>query len=797
MGLYEPILHVQHVRCFSRKTHRLLLVGFLAGGLLATATAAPPSVSFIRQDTDGIALKVASGTLKLRVFSPRTIEVVFALGDALPQPQSLSVIASPQPTKWQVAETPEQVFLRTEDLEVRVSRASGAVGFYDKTGQCLLRERTPDGKSLIPSRAGNLDTLQSQQVFELSSDEAIYGLGQHPDAPMNYRGAKVHLQQENRIVAVPVLVSNRGYGVLWDNPAVTDVDVGAMDKGLLSWKSEAADSIDYYFMYGPELDRVVASYRELTGAAPMFPKWAWGFWQCRERYETQNELLSVVSEYRKRHIPLDGIIQDWQYWQPGGWGSHEFDGKRFPDPAGMVKTIHEAGAHIIISIWPRFDPGLANLAKLENAGAAFPPVYSNVYPPGKGKWYDPFKPEGRRLYWQFLSERLLARGFDGWWMDASEAELGGHWGEMRDLSTGAGPGAKVFNAYPLEHTMSVYQGQRAENPDKRVFILTRSAFTGQQRNAAVTWSGDTTGTWEIFQHQIPAGLNFVATGIPYWNTDIGAFFGGDPADPGYAELFTRWFQYGALCPMFRVHGTGKPKEVWRFDAATQRILTGFIQLRYHLLPYIYSVAWRVTSANDTMMRPLVMDFRGDANVLGIPDQFMFGPAFMACPVTKPGAANRSVYLPAAAAWFDFWSGAALPGGQRVMAKSPIETMPLYVRAGSILPYGPVIESAAQKPDPLELRVYRGANGSFTLYEDEGDNYNYERGVHAAIPITWNEAQKTLTLGRREGCFPGMLKERTFHVAWVSAGHGAGIAPEEHPDATVSYTGETVTVHCVK
>jgi len=779
------------------KTSTFILSLFVSSSLLSLAAAAPIAVSSVQKDADGVTLKLQPGTLKLRVFSPRVVEVIYAPGDVLPTNKSLSVINPPVRTKWKLAETPAEISLRTDEIEARVNRATGAVVFFDKNGNTMLAEKSDGGKSLTPTHVGQIDMLRSTQVFEFPADEFVYGLGQHPDAPMGYRGAKLHLQQENRIVAVPVLLSSRGYGVLWDNAAVTDVDAGATDKAALSWTSEAADAIDYYFIYGPEADNVIAAYRQFTGTAPMFPKWTWGLWQCREHYETQPELLGVVAEYRRRGIPLDGIIQDWQYWLPGGWGSHEFDPARYPDPTGMVKTIHDENAHIIISVWARFDLGTSNLMELEKAGAVYPPVYPNVYPAGQGKWYDPFNPDGRRLYWQFLSKNLFSRGFDGWWMDASEAELGGKWGQMRDLTTAAGSGAKVFNAYPLMHSKGVYEGQRAESSDKRAFILTRSAFTGQQRNGAVTWSGDTSGHWDIFKKQIPAGLNFVSTGIPYWNTDIGGFFGGDPDDPKYAELFTRWFQFGTFCPMFRVHGTGKSKELWRFGPEAEKILVSYDQLRYHLLPYIYSTSWQVTSAGGTMMRPLVMDFRADTNVLKIPDQFMFGPALMACPVTKAGATNRSVYLPTGTTWFDFWTGTTYAGGQKIAAASPIETMPLFVRAGSILPYGPTIEYAAQKTDPIELRVYRGADGAFTLYEDEGDNYNYEKGAYATIPISWNEAKQTLTIGKRAGKFPGMAKEHTFRIVWVSAGHGAGTASTEQADEIVTYQGSALKVRAKK
>ncbi|HEX9933979.1 MAG TPA: TIM-barrel domain-containing protein, partial [bacterium] len=521
-------------------------------------------------------------------------------------------------------------------------------------------------------------------------------------------------------------------------------------------------------------------------------------WQCRERYETQEQITNVVAEYRRRNVPLDGIIQDWQYWKPGGWGSHEFDPKRYPDPAGMVNNVHAANAHVIISVWPRFDLGLKNLAELEEAGAVYPPVYQNVYPKGEGKWYDPFNAEGQRIYWKQISKNLFACGFDGWWLDASEAELGGKWGEMRELTTAAGPGAKVFNAYPLMHTTGIYEGQRAESSAKRVFILTRSAYPGQQRNSAVTWSGDTEGNWDVFANQIPAGLNFVATGIPYWNTDIGGFFGGDPADPQYAELFTRWFQFGAFCPMFRVHGTGKPKEIWRFDEAAQQIMADYVRLRYHLLPYIYSVSWMVTSEGYTMMRPLAMDFRQDDGIFDIADQFMFGPAFMANPVVTPGLTSRDVYLPTGANWTNFWTGESHAGGKTISTASPIGTIPLFVRAGSIIPYGPAVLYASEKPtDPIELRVYRGAYGCFTLYEDEGDNYNYEKGAYATISFKWDERKQELSIGKRRGKFPGMLKARTFNVVWVSPGRGAGIPLIVKPDVVVRYTGKALTVSAGK
>ncbi len=764
----------------------LIALGVAAG--ITAATAATPRVE---RDSLGVGISGESAVTRVEIWSDHVVRVTHRPAAAAPR-RSLSVIGQPEAVAWQLTESDGRLGLATAALRVQVDAASGRVSIRDRAGQVVLEEAA-GGTDLTPATVAGNPTWRCRQAFTVAADEGIYGLGQHPDGFLDHRGTVVHLQQENRVVALPVLVSSRGYGVLWDNPAVTDVDVGKSDPGVVAWTSEAGDGVDYYVMFGPELDAVVGGYRRLTGDAPMFPLWAWGFWQCRERYETQAEILGVVAEYRRRGIPLDGIIQDWQYWRPGAWGSHEFDPARYPDPTAMVQAVHEAQAHIIVSIWPRFDPGLEHTAELEKAHALYTPVYPNVYPKGEGRWYDPFNPEGRRLYWKFLAERLFSRGFDGWWMDASEAELGGKWGEMREVTTGAGPGAEVFNAYPLLHATGVYQGQRAAAPAKRVFILTRSAYAGSQRNAAVTWSGDTNGTWDVFRRQIPAGLNFSIAGVPYWNTDIGGFFAGDPADPAYAELFTRWFQFGAFCPMFRVHGTGKPKEMWRFPESTQKILIEYDRLRYHLLPYIYSVSWQVTHRGYTMLRPLVMDFRTDPAVRNVTDQFLFGPALMACPVDAPGVIERQVDLPAGTAWTDFWTGETHAGGATIVAAARVERMPLFVRAGSIVPYGPDREYAAQDPAaPIELRVYPGANGDFTLYEDEGDNYDYETGAYATIALHWDDAARRLTIGARQGSFPGMVGERIFRVVAVSPGHGAGVASTAQPDREVRYRGaETI------
>ena len=766
-----------------------------------------PVPGTISQDATGITLTTSTGLTRVEIWGERIARVRHTPAFSLPSTSSLAVNASPASVAWQFQNNGDHLLLTTSRLVARVDTPSGRVRFFDPLSTPILAE-SASGTALSPTLVGGNPPVAShvvKQTFDLASGEAIYGLGQHQSTVMNWVGQSVTLQQKNEYVGVPVMLSNQGYSVLWDNPAVTTVDVAKTTAGKLSWSSEAGDEVNYYFCYGPEPDAAIAGYRTLTGDAPMFGKWAWGLWQSKERYQTQQEILDVAAQYRALGIPLDGVVQDWRYWpdldqaNPAntGWGSHLFDPVRFPDPVGMMNTLHADNVHLIISVWAKFDVtsggvSIPNLQELEAVNGVFNPAIPYVFPAGQGKWLDPFNSAARSVYWNQISEKIFSKGVDGWWLDASEAEFSGNWGEFRTFNTGLGSGATVYNAYPLMETTAVAQGHRAETSDKRVFILTRSAYAGQQRNAAVTWSGDIQGNWDVFAKQIPSGLNFTATGIPYWNTDIGGFFSGDPSTASYAELFTRWFQYGAFNPMFRVHGTAYAKEVWRFPTATQPILIDYINLRYRLMPYIYSQAWRVTDEGYTMMRPLVMDFRADPQVNNIGNQFMFGPSLLVNPVTTAGATSRNLYLPAGTTWFDFWTGTNHAGGQTISAAAPIQTMPLYVRAGAILPYGPSIQYAMEKVDPIELRVYPGANGSFTLYEDEGDNYNYESGVHATIPFTWDDTARTLTIGARTGSFPGMLAQRTFRVVFVRPGHGSGTA-DTPADLTVTYTGAALTL----
>jgi len=691
-----------------------------------------------------------------------------------------------------------------------LDKQTGKVSLLDRSDRILLSE-VAGGRRIEPATQPGVEGTSCAQCFELAPDEGIYGLGQHQRGAWNYRrGGSVRLAQANTEVAVPVITSSKGYILLWDNPALTTVSAATGgeaggDPNVLCWSSEWGKAIDYYFCYGDgTIATAMAAYRRLTGNAPLMPRWMFGFWQSKERYASQQELLGVARRYRQLRVPIDGIIQDWQYWPPGNntWGSHQFDPNRYPDPVGMFKELRQMNYHTLISVWPKFDLGSDNSKELNEAGGMFPQITRYVFPPGQGQWYNPFSPKGREIYWKQVRDQLFAKGVDGWWLDAPEPEINAR--EWRTYQTGMGPGYQVFNAYPLMHAKGIYEGQRATTDQKRVVILTRSAYAGQQRYSAITWSGDIQATWQVFRNQIPAGLNFSLSGIPYWTTDTGGFFGnrtagnGDPCNPQYQELFARWFQFSTFCPMFRVHGSYglKPgKEFYRFDEKTQEILRTYLDLRYRLLPYIYSVAWQVTSEGSTFMRPLVMDFPSDTNALNIGDQYLFGPSVLVKPVTTAGATNCTVYLPQdSGPWYDFWTSMTYKAGQTIDVASPLQTLPIFIRAGSILPLGPFLQYSGEKPaDPIEIRVYPGAMGQFILYEDEGDSYRYEKGSFATIPLEWNQRTKTLTIGRRTGRFPGMLERRVFNVVLVKDGHGTGVGLTTAPDQVVEYDGKEVSL----
>jgi alpha-D-xyloside xylohydrolase len=926
---------------------RTILLSFV---FLISLTAFQAKGNYLKND-DGILVNIDSMNIRLHVLGDNIIRVECRLIQETQKHQSLVVVNSaPEKVRWSLKEEPGAIILTTASLQSKVDLSSGKIQFLDASGNILLQE---NGREINPVTVIGERTNSIRQKFLLSRNEAIYGLGQHQEGNMNLRGKTVELYQFNWKVSIPMLVSSKGYGILWDNNSLSKFTDNS--QGMELW-SEVADGIDYYFIAGQNTDSVISGYRKLTGRAPLYPKWAYGFFQSKERYQFQDEVLGVVDEFRRRQIPLDVIVQDWYYWEPEKWGSHYINRERYPDPVKMTGEVHNKNAKIIISVWAKFDSTSSNYSEMDRKGFLWnPPSWET------SRYYDAYDPQARSLYWRQIKDSLYAKGFDGWWLDATEPEMG----DLRDdetkksINNCLGTGARYLNTYSLMTTQAVYEGQRQLTQDRRVYILTRSSFPGQQRYAATTWSGDIIASWDVFHKQIPAGLNFCFTGIPYWTTDIGGFtvpVANGYKNDMYKELFTRWYQYGAFCPIFRVHGSSTPREMWRFGEKgswAYDVQLKFDNLRYRLMPYIYSLGWEVTHDNYTIMRGLGFDFARDTNVYNIDDQFMFGPSILVNPVTeamyypwveadtgkiissknlldvdgKPGLTGeyyegmnfdslfatqsdktidfdwgedppikgmaadvfsikwrgqliapetgeytfntitddgarlfiddqliidqwqdqapllafgkisllagkkydvrleyyenrigavaelrwikpsekkviaiklpektRKVYLPGPAKWFDFWTGKTFDGGQTITAPAPIEIMPLYVKAGSIIPMGPFIQYATEKPaDPIELRVYTGADASFTLYEDENDNFDYEKGKYATIPIEWNESKQTLIFGKRTGTFPGMLKKRTFRVVWVGEGHGSGLEPEENPDKIIRYEGKQVVI----
>ncbi len=645
---------------------------------------------------------------------------------------------------------------------------------------------------------------------------------------MSQRNLKVRMIQDNVEDFVPVIQSDKGWGLFWDNYSPT---VFSDDETQTSFESEVADGIDYYFMFGGSADGVIACMRDLTGQAPMFPLWTYGFWQSRERYKTQEELLEVVQKFRELKVPLDGIIQDWQYWGSNyQWNAMDFVNSGFRNPNKMIEDVHKMNAHIIISIWNSFGPKTKQYKELDKIGALFnfetwpqsgydgwPPRMD--YPSGV-RVYDPYNPKAREIYWNYLKEGLLSRNIDGWWIDSSEPDHHSFKESDLDEQTFLGSFRKVRNAFPLMTVGGVYDNHRSTSSDKRVFILTRSAFAGQQRYGANLWSGDVKASWNVFRNQISAGLNVSLTAIPHWNSDIGGFFLWDFRNPlqnaDYRELHVRWMQFGAFCPMMRSHGEGYPREIYQFGAKgnpTYDAIEKAINLRYSLLPYIYSTSWEVTSNQSSMMRALVMDFAADKKALDLNNQYMFGKSILVCPVTeaqylkKVARGNDSilvddfsavkktdVYLPEGTTWYDYWTGTQHRGGQTIGKETPLDIIPMFVRAGAILPVGPEVQYATEKPwDNLEIRIYRGANGEFVLYEDENDNYNYEKGMYSTISFSWNEKQRTLTIGPRNGSYSGMIAERKFNLVLVDETKGTGIQCTPKFDKTVTYTGKKMVV----
>ena len=586
------------------------------------------------------------------------------------------------------------------------------------------------------------------------------------------------------------------------------------EKNTYSFRSEAGSQIDYYFVLGNNMDDVIGGYRELTGKATLIPKWALGFWQSRERYKTQDEILTTVAEFRKRKIPLDNIVEDWSYWEQDKWGSQEFDKSRFPDAIGMIKTLHEKyHTQFMISVWPKFYETTDNYKYLDKNGWMYKGniAYQNRDWIGKGyisSFYDAFNPNARAALWSMMNKNLYSKGVDAWWMDATEPDIHSNLNvkQRKQLMgpTALGSSTLFFNAYPLQHSKGVYEGQRSTNADKRVFILTRSAYAGMQRYAAATWSGDIGSRWEDFKNQIPAGINFSMSGMPWWTTDIGGFSvekrfenPNETDKEEWQEMQTRWYQFGAFCPLFRVHGQFPFREIYNTSSENDpayKSMLYYDKLRYRLMPYTYSLAQQTYHENYTIMRGLAMDFNGDTAVKNISNQYMFGPAFLVNPVTDYKSRNRSLYLPAGVGWYNCSTGVFNTGGQRIIADAPYEQIPLFIKEGSIIPTGPELQYVAEKTaDTIHLFVYTGSNGSFKMYEDEGTNYNYETGKYTMIEFTYNEAEKTLTIANRLGSFNGMLQHRFFKIVWVKKSSPIPFNPDTKPAVMIKYTGKKVMV----
>jgi alpha-D-xyloside xylohydrolase len=902
--------------------------------------------------------------IRLEVVNDQIIHVVASPTDQFSKAKSLCVVDNAaMPTTFDVIEQNDSLILSTAKVRAKVSIASGAIRFYDENNKLILQERDSGGKSFSPITVEGTSGYSFSQIFESPDDEAFYGLGQHQSDEFNYKGRNEILYQYNTKVSVPFVVSNKNYGLLWDNYSVTkfgdprdysDMNLfklynakgeegglsgmyfnnsdtskvfanrneSAIDyenlttikkfpegfqfnnstivwKGQiepkesgefhfklyyagytkvyidnelvvrerwrtawnpntwkftkqleqgkkysirLEWKpdggvsyvslkalsprpkvdqealqlsSEMGDQIDYYFIKGNNLDEVISGYRSVTGKAQIMPKWAMGYWQSRERYKTADELTSVVQEYRKRQIPLDNIVLDWSYWPVKDWGSHDFDAARFPDPAGMVQKVHDMNAHIMISVWPKFYHTTQNYKDFDSKGWMYQRAVKDSVRDWIGKgyigsFYDAYNPEARKLFWNQMKEKLYSKGFDAWWMDASEPDILSNSSiEYRKelmTPTALGPSAKYFNAYALMNAEAIYDGQRSVDPNKRVFLLTRSGFAGLQRYSTATWSGDIGTRWEDMKAQISAGLNYAISGIPYWTMDIGGFCVEkryEQAKEGSAdldewrELNSRWYQFGAFCPLFRSHGQFPYREIFNIAPENHPAYKSMVyvnKLRYLLMPYIYSLAGKTHFEDYTIMRALVMDFNGDKKVEDIGDQYMFGPSLMVAPVYQYKARNREVYFPAANGWYDLYSGKYTEGGQKISVDAPYERMPLFVKEGSIVPFGPEIQYAGEKQaDVITLYVYTGKDAEFTLYEDEGINYNYEKGAFNTIQIKYNDQSGKLTIGDSTGSFDGMLKSRTFNIVWVSKDKPVAFDLGKKSDSTVTYEGKMVEV----
>jgi alpha-D-xyloside xylohydrolase len=755
-------------------------------------------------DLDGITFSLNAGLMKIKICTDDMVEVKYTSLNAFTPKSSLVVNNTwkliPQ---FSITKNDGKYIITTVKIKIIVDSLTNSIKYTDSNNNLILAEDILNAKIMKAVTISGINTYNCASQFLSPADEALFGLGCHPtdQGTMNYKGRNQDMAIQYMTGAIPVLLSNKGYGLMWDNYSASNF-YGSVDSNTkYQYVSESGTMVDYYFFYGPDFDHILSLYRQATGQAPMFPKWAFGLFQSQDRYQSQAEVLSVMNNYRNNHLPVDCIVQDWYYWEPNVIGSHIMYPTRYPDPKAMVDSLHKANIHAMISIWPVFAQGTDNYNQLKNAGGLTDITWSDVMTSKLDTYYDTHDSTARDIYWKQANDALISKyGWDAWWVDQCEPDNGGDFDVRRKSIFAIGKGIDYFNTYSLMHSMGLYKNWRLDITNKRAFFLIRQAFAGQQRNATTLWSSDITSEFSSYKIQVPQGINSCVSGIPYWTSDIGGYRSATWTAPDWTtsanrELFIRWFQYGAFCPIFRIHGKGE-KALFsnNWDAATKTILLNYDNLRYRLMPYIYSLAWKVTNENYTIMRALAFDFRNDDAINNIDDQYMFGPAFLVNPVTGSNMRTRKVYLPKSTIWYNFWTGDPYTGGQTIYTAAPINVMPLFVKAGSIIPMGPFMQYATEKnADTIELRVYTGANGKFTLYEDENDNYNYEKGKYSEIPFTYNDSAKILIIGDRKGSYDDLPHNKTFNIVWAHFGYGYGINTPSKCDTTVNYNGSQIKI----
>ncbi|MEO6721072.1 MAG: TIM-barrel domain-containing protein [Ferruginibacter sp.] len=946
---------------------KLLLPSLIFTLFFNTLRAEPPSYI---QTEEGVivftdpAFTGVSNAVKLEVIADNIIRVIAVPGKEIALTKSLvTVYSKATDLTWKVISSKDKVSLKTKVLTAVVDLKTGAVTFWDASGKKIINEKPIAGRSFQPAIFDGKSYYNLTQTFQSTSGDAWYGLGQHQDGIINYRGQQATFFQNNTEVAIPFLLSSKNYGILWDNYSLTkagdvrplhplsalqlfskngesgwltasysndkakpedvlleraesDISMEFLgdskkvlpedfhgEKGMVTWEgsiasylsgrhqlrftlggclkvwlnnqlvldhwrkawnpapalipfnikkgekilvkiewipeggesyislkwqeplseeeqnsfsfsSEAGQQIDYYFIYGSNMDQVVSGYRYLTGKAPIVPKWALGFWQSRERYKTQDEIISTIAEFRKRGIPIDNIVLDWSYWKEAGWGSQDFDETRFPAPDSMIDLLHKKyNTQIMMSVWPKFYKDISAYDDFDKKGWLYKRNIADRQRDWIGKgyvstFYDAFNEHARKGFWNLINKKIYSKGVDAWWMDASEPDILSNVDpEKRKLQmspTALGSAAEYLNAYPLQNAKGIYEGQRSTDPNKRVFLLTRSGFAGSQRYGATIWSGDIGSTWRDMKTQISAGINFSMSGLPYWTMDIGGFVVPEKFERPNAEdleewreLNARWYQFGAFVPLFRSHGQFPYREIFNIapdEHAAYKSFLYYDKLRYRLMPYIYSLAGSAYHDNYTIMRGLAMDFANDTAVLNIGDQYMFGPSLLINPVYEYKQRNRELYLPKHAGWYDLYSGKWYSGEQKITADAPFERMPVFVKAGSIIPFGPELQYTAEKAtDTINLFVYAGKDGAFTLYEDEGTNYNYEKGMYSTIQLRYSDENKMLSIGAREGTFPGMLKKRYFRIKYNTKEKTSALDLNKNEGLLITYHGKKQTI----